>query len=100
MFDSHPGQNADIFKISADGGKPVRLTTETARDAVPNWSRDGKWIYFRSDRSGTWQIWKVLPDGGSAIPVTEHGGFECEESADGAYLYYARMATPASGDCR
>src|SRR5262249_34473225 len=32
--------NPDIYLISADGGKPRRLTTDPAEDVAPSWSRD------------------------------------------------------------
>ena len=32
----------------------------------PNWSRDGKWIYFGSDKTGRLEIYR-LPVGGGAI---------------------------------
>ena len=51
-FDSRPGGNANIFVVRPDGGKPRRITTNSAENVVPSWSRDGKWIYFMSTRSG------------------------------------------------
>jgi Tol biopolymer transport system component len=60
---------------------------------VPSWSRDGKWIYFASDRTGAFQIWKVPATSGEsgstpAIQVTRSGGFNGIESPDGKYLYF------------
>ena len=55
------------------------------------WSRDGGWIYFRSDRSGTRQIWKIPAEGGEAVQVTKDGGEYAEESWDGRHLYYVKM---------
>jgi Tol biopolymer transport system component/DNA-binding winged helix-turn-helix (wHTH) protein len=82
--------NPDIYIISADGSQPRRLTTDPAEDIVPSWSRDGRWIYFSSMRSGTQQIWKAPVEGGTAVQVTNQGGFESYESLDGNYLYYTK----------
>ena len=52
-FDSDMEGNFDAYVVRARGGKPIRLTTDSADDVAPSWSRDGKWVYFtsRSDRS-------------------------------------------------
>ena len=31
---------------------------------VPSTTPDGKWIYFNSNRSGTWEIWRIPSGGG------------------------------------
>jgi Tol biopolymer transport system component len=90
-FDSGVEANQEIFIISADGGKPRRLTSDPALDMVPNWSRDGRWIYFCSNRSGDWQVWKVPVEGGQAVQVTRQGGFEGFESVDGKFIYYSKL---------
>jgi hypothetical protein len=51
---------------------------------------DGKWIYFRSDRSGKQEIWKMPRGGGAATQVTQGGAFEAMESLDGTALYFVR----------
>lgn len=80
-----------LCAVSSGGGASRRLTTDPARDMLPSWSRDGRWIYFASDRSGTFQIWKMAADGSApAVPVTRNGGFGGTESPDGRFLYYAR----------
>ena len=53
VFDARVEGNADIYVIRPEGGKPQRLTTEPTEDIVPSFSRDGQWIYFCSNRSGT-----------------------------------------------
>jgi hypothetical protein len=56
---------------------------------VPSWSRDGRWIYFQSDRSGQWRVWKAPAGGGEAVQVTrETPGGAAFESADGKHLYF------------
>jgi Tol biopolymer transport system component len=90
VFDSGVEANQEIFIISADGGKPRRLTFDPALDMIPSWSRDGRWVYFTSNRSGGFQVWKVPVEGGQAVQVTRQGGVEAFESADGKFIYYSK----------
>ena len=55
---------------------------------VPSWSRDGRWIYFDSNRSGQWCVWKAPSLGGEAIQVTHRGDGAAFESVDGKFLYF------------
>jgi TolB protein len=45
------------------GGQETRLTTAPGLDDGPEYSSDGQFIYFNSDRSGRMQIWRMKPDG-------------------------------------
>jgi len=80
----------DVYLVSSEGGPPRRVTQSPARDIVPNWSADSRWIYFASDRAGSLDLWKVSPDGGDAERVTTGGAFEAFPTPDGRYLYYSR----------
>ena len=82
--------------ISPEGGSTRRITTEPSEDFVPSWSRDGRWIYFCSDRGGkgNWQIWKMPAEGGPATQVTQKGGFEAFESFDRKFLFYSTWKPP------
>ena len=64
-------------------------------NVVPSWSRDGRWIYFASDRSGKMQVWKTPLDGGPPVQVTTQGGFAPMESYDGKTLYFAKNGMPS-----
>jgi len=86
------GGRGDIYVIPARGGAPLRLTNHPGDDLVPSWSRAGRFIYFGSGRSGTFQIWKQSPQGGEPVQVTQHGGSHGKESVDGRYLYYSRTS--------
>jgi WD40 repeat protein len=74
---------------------PRHITVAPAENCVPSWSRDRKSIYFASDRTGEFQIWKVGAGTGEtplqpAIQVTRGGGFRAFESNNGKFLYYAK----------
>ncbi len=84
------GVNRDIYTISVDGGTPKRLTTEPTDEGRPAYSRDGKTVYFRSNRSGREEIWKRSLVDGSMTQVTQGGGFDVEESPDGTTVYFTK----------
>ena len=85
----------DLYLTSGDGGSPRRLTSHPKTETNPSWSRDGKWIYFWSDRSSEAQVYKMPAQGGEAIQVTRKGGLYASESPDGKWLFYSK---PSAGD--
>jgi hypothetical protein len=60
-FDSHNNRNDDIWLMTANGSQRTQLTTNGSRDDSPCWDHAGKSIYFRSNRGGAWNIWRVQP---------------------------------------
>jgi Tol biopolymer transport system component len=59
-----------IFTIPAAGGEERRLTITDGLDDGPDYSPDGRWIYFNSDRTGRMQIWRMHPDGTQLEQIT------------------------------
>ncbi len=57
----------DLFTIPAAGGPDTRLTNTPAPDDGPEYSSDGKWIYFNSELNakepGHAQCYRMKPDG-------------------------------------
>src|SRR5262249_30862020 len=74
-FDRDTGENGGIFLVDVDKGSPRPLVQESSQNLVPSWSQDGKWIYFASNRTSAWQVWKVPASGGIPVQVTARGGF-------------------------
>src|SRR5690625_1126346 len=56
----------------------------------PQFSPDGKWLLFTSDRGGSPQIYRVPVDGGEAQRVTFNGGYNIspQVSPNGQNLAY------------
>jgi Tol biopolymer transport system component/DNA-binding winged helix-turn-helix (wHTH) protein len=78
----------DIYRLEVESRFVRRLTTDNAVDSMPSWSRDGRWLYFASDRSGRFEIWRMPSAGGDARQLTHGGGITAYESADGRWLYF------------
>jgi len=95
-FEFRPKEHSEIYLLKVDGAVARLLPTLPGADnGGPNWSRDGKWIYFYSDRNGgPFQIWKTRVDGGVPVQVTKSGGLFSTESEDGRFLYYSKLGVP------
>jgi Tol biopolymer transport system component/serine/threonine protein kinase len=98
---------SQIWIIPAEGGIPRRATTDFGEENAPLWSRDGRRIYFLSDRGGQglWgghDAWQVPAEGGPATRVTEGGSAPVMyESADGKELIHQRgLIYESSGENR
>jgi serine/threonine protein kinase/Tol biopolymer transport system component len=79
----------DIWIVDADGGAPTRLTSDPSYETMLSWAADGRSLYVMSDRTGMFEVWNITVPGAVATRVTERGGLRAQESADGAFLYYA-----------
>ncbi len=62
--------NFDIYVIPVVGGEEIRVTEGTSHEDGPDYSPDGKWIYFNSNRGGETSIWRV--PAGKSEPQDEH----------------------------
>ena len=62
----------DIWRVSTDGGKAVRLTLHPSAESRPHFSPDEKQIAFVSGRSGSQQIHVMPADGGKPEQRTYH----------------------------
>jgi Tol biopolymer transport system component len=89
VFDSRSGDGQwDIWTIGVDGSDLRQVTHEPSNENIPSFSRDGRWIYFGSDRTGRIEVWRAAIGGGAEEQVTHDGGSVPFESFDGRTLYY------------
>jgi dipeptidyl aminopeptidase/acylaminoacyl peptidase len=58
--DADKHNNFDIWVMDMrHPDKPTRVTTNGSWDDNPVWDPGGRYIYFRSNRGGTWGIWRI-----------------------------------------
>ena len=90
----------DLYKVPAIGGAAIPLTTHTAHDFMPVWSRDGRQIAFASDRYGNFDVFVMPAEGGEAKRLTFHSAAEYPYAfagGDSAVVFgAARMDTAAN----
>ena len=61
-----------IWLTDLEGNSPKRLTPADSTANTPQWSPDGKHLYYLSTRSGSIQVWRQPVAGGDAQQVTDY----------------------------
>ena len=86
------GQDYKIYSISVDGGEETQLTFGPGLDDGPDYSADGRHIYFNGFRNGRMQIWRINSDGSEPQQMVEsaHSDWFPHPSPDGQYLVFLR----------
>lgn len=94
VYTQYHVDNFDLYRINKDGTGELQLTSNKAQDDGPEYSGDGKWIYFCSNRSGKWDAWRMPatgagPDDKLAEKVTNGNTQDWfpHISPDGKWLY-------------
>jgi Tol biopolymer transport system component/DNA-binding winged helix-turn-helix (wHTH) protein len=89
-FDSLHHDNWEIDVADVAELKPIKLVTNVSHIIRPNWSRDGKWIYFVSHEPGREGVYRCPASGGDAARLSKDiHPFNPKESFDGKAVYFA-----------
>ena len=79
----------NIYKKNIKGGTEVALThNKKSHVDGPEYSPDGKFIYYNADESGTMQVWRMKPDGSNKEQITfdEYNNWFPHISPDGKWI--------------
>lgn len=89
----------DIYTIPAKGGSEIRLTQAKGLDDGPDYTADGKYIYFNSVRTGKMKIWRMKPDGSEQEQVTfdAYNDWFAHPSPDGKYIVFVSYEPDVEG---
>lgn len=89
VYERTVGGDQDIYVLPG-GGLERRLTDHPGHDALPRWSRNGRAVFFTSDRSGNWQIYRARLEGGPPVRVrtNQTTDWQQEQSPDGTTLAF------------
>ena len=80
--------NLDLYRVAAAGGPAERLTESNARDRTPSFSADGAALYFASDRTGEFFVWRLDIESGERRALFR--GYAPREIDGWLYYGYAR----------
>jgi Tol biopolymer transport system component len=88
----------DILIVELASGQVVDVTHDRAIDMSPAWSRDGRWLYFDSDRTGISNIYCYDTRDRAMWQVTNviGGAFRPNVSPDNSRIAF-EAAVPAGG---
>ena len=83
--------NEQLWVADADGRNKISVVQVSGSYChQPDWSPDGEWIAFATDRDGNIEIYKVRPDGTELTRLTDAPGIDCRPrwSPDGEWILF------------
>lgn len=87
-------QRGQIYIAKIKGGR--RQVTTLGENRDPAWSPDGQRLAFVSNRSGSWEVWTMRPDGSDQRQITHThspGAAHPVWSPDGQWILFLSRAT-------
>ncbi len=91
----------NIYQANVSTRKEVALTKNTSGHVDgPEYSPDGKYIYYNANPTGTMQIWRMKPDGTGKEQITfdENHNWFPHISPDGKWIAYISFPTDIDPD--
>jgi Tol biopolymer transport system component len=85
-FDSRAEGRSRIYVVPSAGGPLRRVITGIEDSSVPDWSTDGRWLFFCGDS----HVLKVPVEGGTAVPLTRGRVWPPVARVQDARVYYAK----------
>lgn len=89
-------KSQEIFVMNKDGTGVTNLTHNNVPEWSPAWSRDGKRVYFMSERDGARNLYDMKPDGSDERKIfadQSFGPFSAPAiSPNGKYFAYANQS--------
>jgi Tol biopolymer transport system component len=90
VFSSMAGNHLNISLIDPDGSNPNQLTFNAGDNYTPATSPDGRFIVFSSNRTGSFNIWRMNAKDGSDLKQLTFGDANSYPScsADSQWVFY------------
>lgn len=93
VFDVSRLEQTELYRVRVSSDRPQRLTHDPTDERYPRFSQDGDHLYYASNRSGSWQIWRqsldslAQMDSTAAQQITSAGGLVAQEGQGGALFF-------------
>jgi serine/threonine protein kinase len=91
LYDSiDPKRGVDVWALPLEGDrKPFEVVQTDFNERLAQFSPDGKWIAYQSDKTGRFEIYlQPFPGSGGDSPVSTDGGAQVRWNPDGRELFY------------
>jgi hypothetical protein len=91
LYDSFdPKRGVDIWALPLEGYRKMFEVVQTNfNERLAQFSSDGKWIAYQSDKTGRFEIYvQPFPGPGGTSPVSTNGGEQARWNSNGKELFY------------
>ena len=92
LFRLNTQGNTDLWLVPVDGSAAKPLAHDSAIETDGQFSPDGRWLAFTSNRTGRWETYLLrVASPGTPIPISNNGGLEARWRPDGRVIFYVAL---------
>jgi eukaryotic-like serine/threonine-protein kinase len=89
FVETNPKTNQDIWILHVADNKAEPFIKTPFNEGAPQFSPDGRWLAYASDRSGRWEVYvQPYPGQGGKLQISNDGGKEPLWNHNGKELFY------------
>jgi dipeptidyl aminopeptidase/acylaminoacyl peptidase len=94
LFVTRGNGKSTLLRADVATARAVPLSQPDERVRFASYAKDGRSIFFSSDRNGTWQVWRMAPDGSAAEVLGKSGGFDPRDFNGDGSIFYVKETSP------
>ncbi len=95
LFEGVRDGTTDLYVVDANGGETRAITDGPYDSRYPEWTPDMASMYYSSNRSGRWEIYRRTIASGLDTQVTFDGGTMPRLSPDGDSMFFVKKGEPS-----
>jgi serine/threonine-protein kinase len=96
-------KDRDLWVLTVGDRQPtlMRVTTTPEEECNPEFSPDGRWLAYASDKTGRFEVYlRPYPESGPSTPVSIAGGSDPAWNPKGGELFFLEPVPSAPGEYR
>lgn len=94
IYSDLDNESVNLWRVDLGGGAARVYLALEGNQIASSWSGSGRYLYYGSDTTGTWQVWRFDTLNNNHEQITRNGGLHAMEGKNHQWLYISKHDEP------